>query len=51
LSIVKGSKGLLNNGATEKAVNVAVKRGNAVEVVDKVEGQPNQANEHYPVME
>jgi hypothetical protein len=41
LSIAEGSKGLLNNGAMDRAINVAVERGCVVEVVDELERQPN----------
>ncbi len=43
LSIINRSKGLLNEGTMERAINVAVKRGNVVEVLNKVEGQPTPA--------
>jgi hypothetical protein len=46
LSIIKGSKGLHNEGGMDRVINVAIERGNVVEVVDKAEGQPILAYKH-----
>jgi hypothetical protein len=52
LSIVEGrSEGLLDEGGMGTAINVAIKRGNVVDVVDDAKGQPVLAYEHYHVRE
>jgi hypothetical protein len=51
LSIVEASKGLLNEGAIDGAINFTIERGNVMEVVDKAKGQPIPAYKHYRVRE
>ncbi len=42
---------MLNKGAMDRAINVAIERSNVVEVVDKAKGQPIPAYNCYHVRE